>query len=107
HELRTPLQAMLTWISILRRGGDPDVLRRGLDVIERSARTQTQLISDLLDVSRIIRGQLTLDRGPMNLPVVVDLALESLKPAAAAKRIRVDWEPPADECWIIGDATRL
>jgi signal transduction histidine kinase/DNA-binding response OmpR family regulator len=108
HELRTPLQAMLTWISILRREHvDPSLVARGLEVIERSARTQTQLISDLLDVSRIIRGQLRLDSGPTNLATVVDLALETLRPAAAARRIAIEWNPPREECWIIGDATRL
>lgn len=107
HELRTPLQAMLTWISILRRDPhDAALAARGLEVIERSARTQTQLIADLLDVSRIIRGQLTLEPGPMNLPVVVDLAIESLKPAAAAKHLTIAWTPPT-ECWVVGDATRM
>ena len=96
HELRTPLQAMLTWISILRSdaGGKPGLMARGLDVIERSARTQMQLIADLLDVSRIIRGQLRLEIGPLTCVSVVELALESLKPAAAAKHIAVDWTPP-------------
>ena len=108
HELRTPLQAMLTWITILRRDQvEPTVLSRGLDVLERSTRSQVQLIGDLLDVSRIIRGQLRLETAHVDLVTVIGLALEALKPVAAAKQIDLAWEPQAADCWIVGDGARL
>src|SRR5207249_3315630 len=88
HELRTPLQAMLAWIEILRtKPAEPGLLARGLEVIERGTRAQVQLIGDLLDVSRIIRGQLRIDSGVVDLIKVIDLAIETLKPAAAKKHI--------------------
>ena len=108
HELRTPLQAMLTWLSILRRDNvTAEMTTRGLDVIERSARAQAQLIEDLLDVSRIIRGQLRIEPALVELPHVVDLALETLKPTAAAKSVHIDFPPPPMHCAILGDAARL
>jgi signal transduction histidine kinase/DNA-binding response OmpR family regulator len=109
HELRTPLQAMLTWINILRGdgAGNGAMLSRGLEVIERSARSQVRLIGDLLDVSRIIRGQLHLETGAVELVTVVDLALETLRPAAAAKQIALHWNRPKGESGIEGDAARL
>lgn len=108
HELRTPLQAMLTWISILRKDpGDPAIRSRGLDVLERSTRSQVQLIGDLLDVSRIIRGKLRLDTAPVDLVKVIGSALEALKPAGAAKQITLNWSPPVGDCWIVGDGARL
>ena len=108
HELRTPLQAMLTWISILRKQPvDAAMLTRGLDVIERSTRSQVQLIGDLLDVSRIIRGKLRLEREPVDLVTVIGLALDALKPAAASKQIELAWEPPMTDCWLVGDGSRL
>lgn len=108
HELRTPLQAMLSWVTILRKEAiDPGVMARGLEVIERSARTQTQLIEDLLDVSRIIRGQVRLESGPVELNKVIELAIETLKPGAAAKNIEIAWVPPVPSCRVVGDANRL
>jgi signal transduction histidine kinase/DNA-binding response OmpR family regulator len=109
HELRTPLQAMLTWINILRTdgAGNGPMLSRGLEVIERSARSQVRLIGDLLDVSRIIRGQLHLETGAVELVTVVELALETLRPAAAAKQIALHWKRPEGESGIEGDAARL
>jgi len=108
HELRTPLQALLTWIGILRRTPiDPVLLKRGLEVIERSAKTQTQLIADLLDVSRIIRGQLRLDIGPVDLVSVTELAIEALKAEAMSKQVAIVWNPPAGGCVTMGDPIRL
>ena len=99
---------MLTWISILRKEPvDPAVLRRGLDVIERSTRSQVKLIGDLLDVSRIIRGTLRLEREPVDLVTVIGTALDALKPVAASKRIELAWQPPADGAWVVGDGNRL
>jgi signal transduction histidine kinase/CheY-like chemotaxis protein len=90
HELRTPLTAILGWASILRK---PDVrkeqIERGLAVIERNTRAQVELISDLLDVSRIVTGKLCLDVAAVEIDAVIDNALESVRHAAEAKGIQI------------------
>jgi PAS domain S-box-containing protein len=90
HELRTPLNAILGWAEILRGGstGTED-LREGLDTIARNARVQTQIIEDLLDMSRIIAGKVRLDVQRLNLADVVQAAIDTLRPAAEAKQIRL------------------
>ena len=91
HELRTPLNAIVGWSHLLLRG-DPDEadFKQGLSTIERNARVQTQLIEDLLDMSRIISGKLRLDVQRV-LPVsFVEAAIDSVKPAADAKEIRLE-----------------
>ena len=108
HELRTPLSAILGWAHILRRkvGTDPS-LAKGIDVIERSTRVQTQLIEDLLDMSRITSGKLRLDLQPVAPLAFVQAAMDSVRPAADAARVglvlRVDDAVPA----VMGDAGRL
>ncbi|MCW5954852.1 MAG: GAF domain-containing protein, partial [Propionibacteriaceae bacterium] len=90
HELRTPLNAIVGWTQILRHGvNNPADLARGLDTIERNARVQTQLIEDLLDMSRIASGKVRLDIQPIEPVAFVEAAIESLKPAAEARGIRV------------------
>src|SRR5262249_17421699 len=86
HELRTPLNAMLGWVHLLRTGKlDNALMARGLEVLERNTHTQTQLIDDLLDVSRIITGKLRLDRRLVELASVIETALDAVRPAAEAK----------------------
>ena len=107
HELRTPLNAIVGWAHVLRGGPlDKAVVARAVDTIDRNARAQTQLISDILDVSRIVTGKLRLSVGPVELPLVVEAAVEAARPAAAAKDIRLDAqvEPVAP---VSGDADRL
>jgi PAS domain S-box-containing protein len=107
HELRTPLNAIVGWAAVLRgQTVNPD-LRRAVDTIDRNARAQSQLIEDILDVSRIVTGKLTLDVRPVDLVTVVGAALESLRPSAEAKQIRVevDLDPALPE--LSGDAGRL
>jgi PAS domain S-box-containing protein len=90
HELRTPLNAILGWVQMLKaRVLDPETAARALDAIDRNARLQTQLISEILDVSRIIRGKLRLDRQEVGLSALVDAAWESERFAVEAKNIRV------------------
>jgi PAS domain S-box-containing protein len=91
HELRTPLTAIVGWSHLLIRGKpDAQDLEQGLTTIERNARVQTQLIEDLLDMSRIISGKLRLDIQRV-LPVsVIEAAINSVKPAADAKEIRIE-----------------
>jgi PAS domain S-box-containing protein len=111
HELRTPLNAILGWAQLLRRGAnDPahaDDLAQGLETIERNARAQTQLIEDLLDMSRVVAGKLRLDTRPVDLPDVVDAAIATVAPAADAKGIRIDkvLDPRAGP--VSGDPARL
>lgn len=107
HELRTPLSAILGWAHVLERGGlDAATVRHGLTAISRNARTQAQLIEDLLDMNRIETGHLRLDLQHVDLGGVVAAAIDSALPAATAKRIAV--RPSfAQHAVVLGDATRL
>ena len=88
HELRTPLNAITGWAAMLQRGGkDAATVKRGLDTIERNARAQGQLIDDLLDMSRIVSGNLRLEVQPVDPARVVEAALATVHPAAVAKQI--------------------
>lgn len=108
HELRTPLNAILGWAQLLRAGKmAPKELARGLEVIERNARAQARLIEDLLDMSRIISGKAKLDVKTVDLPSVVDAALESVQAAAQAKSIRLTRSIDASVSRAAGDAARL
>ena len=108
HELRTPLNSILGWTSILRRGDvTEDVLSRALEIIERNARSQTQLVDDLLDVSRIITGRLRLNLLPVTLPPVIQAAIETVRPAAEGKGIDLQTAFDADAAPVAGDAERL
>ena len=108
HELRTPLNAILGWAQILRAGpADAEDLREGLDTIERNARAQTQIIEDLLDMSRIINGKVRLDVQRIDLAVIVHAAVNTVKPAADAKGIRIQTILDARTGPISGDPNRL
>ena len=88
HELRTPLNAILGWSVILRRNpADADTAAQAIETIERNARAQTQLIEDLLDVSRIITGRMRLDVQPVEVPLVIQATVDAIRPAAEAKEI--------------------
>jgi signal transduction histidine kinase len=90
HDLRTPLNAIMGWAQMLRNKSSDEVLRaRGLEVIERSARSQSRLIEDLLDVSRIVSGQLIVEREAIDLVGVVEAAVDALRPTAASRRIEL------------------
>lgn len=91
HELRTPLSAILGWAQVLTRTGDlsPDVTG-GLEVIERNARSQAQMIEDLLDMSRVISGNLRLDVQDTHLPSIVKSAVETVSLTAQAKEVRLE-----------------
>ncbi|WEF35062.1 hybrid sensor histidine kinase/response regulator [Pseudoduganella chitinolytica] len=93
HELRTPLNAILGWSQMLRRGnrGEAD-LQKGLQTIERNARAQAQLIEDLLDMSRIMSGQVLLEMQGVPPATIVDAAIEAVRPAAQAKQIVIERE---------------
>jgi len=108
HELRSPINAILGWSQLLMTGDvSPAELSEGLDVIARQARAQVRLIDDLLDMSRIVAGKLRLDVQRVELPAVIEAALEAVRPAAAAKKIRVQTvlDPLAGP--VTGDPGRL
>jgi PAS domain S-box-containing protein len=108
HELRTPLNAVYGWARMLRTQQlDEAASARALDAIDRNANAQVQLIDDLLDVSRVITGKMRLDVRPVDLAAVVDAALDAVRPAAAAKEIRLQsvLDPRAGP--LTGDPNRL
>ena len=108
HELRTPLSAILGWAQVLRRGSrDPQDLQRGLQTIERNARAQAQLIEDLLDMSRITSGKVLLDMQTVAPSVFIDAAIETVRPAADARNIRLEKYYDPDTGVIAGDPGRL
>ena len=108
HELRNPLNAMLGWLRLLRGGTlDAPATRRGLDVIERSVHQQGRLISDLLDVSRIVAGKLTLKMEPVDLPALVGGVVESSRPTFDAKSVTLTSSVAADAGTVRGDSERL
>jgi PAS domain S-box-containing protein len=108
HELRTPLNAMLGWARLLRGGSlDGETRDRALESIERNARLQAQLVSDILDVSRIITGKLRLDRGPVDLVPLAQSGLDSIRHAADAKGVRVELHVEGELFPIHADGDRL
>jgi signal transduction histidine kinase len=108
HELRTPLNAMLGWAQLLRTGNlDAPTAGRALETIERNARAQAQLIGDLLDVSRIITGKLLLDMRPLELPLILEAVLDTVRPAADGKGIGVALEVEPGLPSVIGDGDRV
>jgi PAS domain S-box-containing protein len=108
HELRTPLTSILGWATLIRRGEfDESNFDRAIETIERNARSQARLIDDLLDVSRIITGNLRLDIRPIDLVPVVEAAKDGLLPTAEAKRITLQTELVPESCLVKGDPNRL
>jgi PAS domain S-box-containing protein len=108
HELRTPLNAILGWSQVLRLAPPTSIdMQQGLEVIERNARAQTQIIEDLLDMSRIISGKIRLDVQQVDLLAVIENALETVRPSAAAREIRLQpaLDPRAGP--VSGDPSRL
>lgn len=108
HELRSPLNPILGWSRMLRsRTFDAETRDRALETIERNARLQTQLIEDLLDVTRILQGKLVLNVGPVNLTTTIEAALETVRLAAEAKSIQIHTQLDSQVGYVSGDANRL
>jgi PAS domain S-box-containing protein len=108
HELRTPLNAIIGWTEMLTAGHlNEQEADLGLRTIDRNARAQVQLVDDLLDVSRIISGKMRLQVIPVDLVEVAKAAMEVVRPAAAAKKIKLvgEWKRP--ELFVAGDPDRL
>ena len=108
HELRTPLNAVLGWARLLRTGRlDAEATVRAMEAIERSAMTQAQIVDDLLDVARIVRGRLKLDVRDVDLSVAVEAAADTVGPAANAKGIAVALQLEPGAGLVRGDPGRL
>jgi signal transduction histidine kinase len=108
HELRTPLNAILGWTQLLRRRADPDpFLVQGLETLERNAKLQTQLIDDLLDMSRILSGKIRLDVQAVAIARIVEAAVESIRPSASARGLSLTTALDPDVGPVSGDPARL
>lgn len=108
HELRTPLTAMLGWVRMLRVGKlSATAATRALEVIERNTNLQAQLIEDLLHVSRIVSGKVELDRRPLALSPIVDAAVESARPSAEAKGVRLETDLGSEPDLVSADQARI
>lgn len=108
HELRTPLNAMLGWIHMLRtRTLDESTAARALETIDRNTKSLATLIEDVLDVSRIIRGELHLTMSAIELVPIIDAAIDTIRPAAQAKDIQIKSMLNPDVGLVFADANRL
>lgn len=108
HELRSPLNPILGWARILQtKQQDAAKTQYALETIERNARLQAQLIEDLLDVSRILQGKLSLNTVPVDLPFTIKSALETVQLAAEAKSIQIETVFDPDVGQVLGDSSRL
>jgi signal transduction histidine kinase/ActR/RegA family two-component response regulator len=108
HELRTPLNAILGWTRMLSTGAlAGDDFSRAIETIDRNARLQARLIEDMLDVSRIISGKLRLDAHPVDLTAVINAAVDTSRPAADAKEIRIQIVLDYGAGSVLGDPVRL
>jgi PAS domain S-box-containing protein len=109
HELRTPLNGILGWSQVMQQANaGPEVIEQGLEVIERNARAQSEIIEDLLDMSRIISGKVRLDVQRLDLSSIVQSAVETARPTADAKGIRLQTViDPLNGVVVSGDVNRL
>ena len=108
HEIRNPLAPMMNALSLLRREDTlPKVRDKALGILDRQLRHVIRLIDDLLDVSRITTGKLSLQMSNVDLNQVLRSALELIEPVARARRLELEAAIPASPCWVIGDSARL
>jgi signal transduction histidine kinase len=108
HELRTPLNAMLGWIQMLQLyRHDAGVWDRAIEIIQRNARAQTQIVADLLDVSRIITGKLHLRVSRVDLGDIVRAGCDSLRPSIETKNLQLTLDTAPIPGVVVGDADRL
>jgi signal transduction histidine kinase/ActR/RegA family two-component response regulator len=108
HELRTPLNPILGWAQLLKnRQYDEKTIARAIEIIERNAKLQSQLIEDLLDVSRILQGKLQLEFQPVDLKFVIESAIETVRLAAEAKSIQIHTQLDSQIGQVTGNSARL
>jgi PAS domain S-box-containing protein len=106
HELRTPLNAILGWIGVLKQQQSPDTVAKAIEVIDRNSRRQSQMVDDLLDMSRIMSGKLRLDVQRLDVASVIEETVASAQPAADAKGVRLV-KVLGSAAIVQGDAGRL
>lgn len=108
HELRTPLNPIVGWSQLLQSGTLSEAqIKKGADIIQRNAMLQSQLIEDILDISRIIRGKIELQAAPVKLSTIINNALDTVKLSAQAKSIQINTDFAHNEDLVRGDSTRL
>ena len=108
HELRTPMNAILGWLQLFRRGTlDAEKQARALEIVERNAHAQKQLINDLLDISEVLTGKLRINPSQVDLSQVVEMAIEGVRPAADAKNIHIEAELERASTIMRADGERL
>jgi PAS domain S-box-containing protein len=108
HELRTPMTAIMGWSRMMMTGQlPPERMQQAIETIDRNAQAQAQLIEDLLDISRIVSGRLRIEFKPVDMAAIVAAAVESVRPAAEAKRIRIQTVLSSGAGPILGDEQRL
>jgi signal transduction histidine kinase len=108
HELRTPLTSIIGWATILRdRWLSPEKIRTGLEAVERNARAQARIVDDLLDVSGIASGKFGFEKSEFEITGLLRMSVDSVRPAADAKKIALAVNVRGSDFWIEGDATRL
>jgi diguanylate cyclase (GGDEF)-like protein/PAS domain S-box-containing protein len=108
HELRSPLSAILGWVQLARsRKLNEATTNRALEIIERNAKLQNRQIDNLLDLSRLLRGKVRLNLARVHLPSVIESAIETLRPAAEAKNLRVETHFYPGVSYVVADAERL
>src|SRR5262249_34892704 len=108
HEIRSPLNAILGWSQLLDQGNlDQAATKQATASIQRNARAQVQLLSDLLDISRVVAGKLKIEPSPVNIRTIIEAALESIRPAVEAKSIVIEVSENAETTIVSGDANRL
>jgi len=107
HELRTPLNAILGWVQILKEDPNEEDIQHAIPIIERNVRSQSQLIEELLDMSRIETGKISLDLQPVDLAGVVSAGIETVRPAAEAKEIRLTSAFSSVTGIVMGDKDRI
>ena len=108
HELRTPLNAIIGWSHMLRAGTlDEVTAARAIETIDRNARSQAQLVEDILDVSRVITGKLNLNMAPIDVAAIINAAIDSVQLAADSKDIELEVTLDPTARHILGDASRL
>lgn len=107
HELRTPLNAMIGWAQFLKLNDSKETFDQGLEVIERNGYSLAQLVSDLLDVSRIVTGKLQIERQPIDLHKFLHSSVECIRPLAEAKGLKLNIFLSHERSLILGDTDRL
>ena len=108
HEIRAPLNAITGWTQLLLSGDlDDEKSQHALDTIRRNVVAQAHIIEDLLDISRIVAGQLRLDMQALNLSEAVNSAIENVCPAARAKNVQLISQPQGSPVFVMGDAGRV